>query len=220
MGIPAPRGGAGGGLGRRPRGHKASHFRSYDLRVPDIYVTLNARLRPLDRGAHFEDPLIEILEKRKIKAEITGGGTLLGPGREPSNCDIVLEIKGDGPSALHVIIEALEGLGAPVGSKARVADGEAVPFGTAEGLGIYLNGTDLPDEVYSTNDVNELLTKLHERLGPAGRMLSYWEGPTETALYFYGASAQGMRAAMADVLASHPLAHSCRVEKLTPGTSA
>ena len=161
---------------------------------------------------------MEILEKRKIKAEITGGGTLLGSGREPSNCDIDLEIKGDGPSALHVIIEALEGLGARVGSKARWRT-QAVPFGTAEVLV-------LPERHRSARcrRRHQRRERAHNQAARAGR--SGWPHalglgrPDETALYFYGPSAQRMRAAMADVLASHPLAHSCRVEKLTPGTAA
>jgi hypothetical protein len=184
--------------------------------VPDIYVTLNARLRPLDRGEHFEDPLEDLLKKRGVKATITGGGTLLSADREPSNCDIDLEVRGDGAGALEVVIDVLEKLGAPVGSKARVANGEPVSFGKTEGIGIYLNGTDLPDEVYASSDVNELIASLGDRLGDAGTMLSYWEGSTETALYFYGRSAQQMRAKMADVLASHPLAQRCRIEPITP----
>jgi hypothetical protein len=184
--------------------------------VPDIYVTLNARLRPLDRGEHFEDPLLEILEKRGLTASVCGGGTLLTENHEPSNCDIDLEVKGDGPSALQTVMDALVKLGAPVGSKARLAGGEPVSFGKTEGLGIYLNGTELPAEVYDNNDVNQLIAQLHNRLGPAGTMLSYWEGPTETALYFYGPSAQQMRVKMADVLATHPLAQRSRIEPLTP----
>ncbi len=184
--------------------------------MPDIYVTLKARLLPLDRGEHFEDPLLDILEQRGCKAEITGGGTLMQAGGEPSICDIDLSVEGDATSALRLIIEALDGLGAPVGSTARVGDGEPVAFGTTEGLGIYLNGTDLPHDVYATSDVNELIAQLHDRLDAAGKMLSHWQGPTETALYFYGPSAQRMRELMADVLATYPLAQTCRIEPVTP----
>jgi hypothetical protein len=57
--------------------------------------------------------------------------------------------------------------------------------------------------VYRTSDINELIERLADGLGDAGEMFSYWEGPTETALYFYGASAAVMRERMAAVLASH-----------------
>jgi hypothetical protein len=58
-----------------------------------------------------------------------------------------------------------------------------VGFGITEGLAVYLNGTDLPDEVYVGGDVNELIAALLECLGAEGDMQSWWEGPRETALY-------------------------------------
>ena len=186
--------------------------------MPDIYVTLNARLRPLDRGSRFEDPLVELLEEKVHELEVTGGGTLLGANREPANCDIDLSFEDDPTRTLRLVIETLEKLGAPIGSYARFGgeDSTKVMFGSTEGIGIYLNGTDLPGEVYQSSDVNELIERLGDSVGDAGRMLSYWEGPTETALYFYGPSASAMKRLMADVLASHPLAQRCRIEVLTP----
>jgi hypothetical protein len=78
-----------------------------------------------------------------------------------------------------------------------------VTFGTTEGVGVYLNGTELPDEVYQTNDVNELIARLSQSLGDAGEMYSYWEGSTETALYFYGPSADRIRQRISEVLRTH-----------------
>jgi hypothetical protein len=86
--------------------------------------------------------------------------------------------------------------------------------GVAEGIGIYLNGTDLPDEVYQTNDVNELVAQLDAALGDAGELYSYWEGPTETALYYYGPSAARMRELIAAVVGTHPLAQQSRITQL------
>jgi hypothetical protein len=185
--------------------------------VPDIYVNLNARLQPLDRGDRFEDPLVDLLEKKIRKLSVTGGGTLMEAGGEPSKCDIDLTFKGNADEALQLIIGTLTSLGAPIGSTARIGGKDtAVPFGSTEGIGVYLNGTDLPDEVYRTSDVNELIARLREGLGDAGDMYSYWQGPTETALYFYGPSANRMRERMSVVLQTHPLAQRCRVESLTP----
>jgi hypothetical protein len=95
-----------------------------------------------------------------------------------------------------------------------------VPFGSTEGIGVYLNGTDLTEEVYRTSDVNELIARLRESLSDAGDMYSHWQGPTETALYFYGPSANRMRERMSEVLQTHPLAQRCRVESLTPRADA
>jgi hypothetical protein len=43
--------------------------------------------------------------------------------------------------------------------------------------------------MYATSRVNDLIAALLERFGAEGDMQSYWEGPRETALYFYGSSA-------------------------------
>jgi hypothetical protein len=188
--------------------------------VPDIYLTLNARLRPLDRGDRFEDPLLDRLKKKIRKLSVTGGGTLMEANGEPSKCDIDLAFRGDADEALPLITATLDSLGAPIGSTARVSGKDkAVTFGTTEGVGVYLNGTELPDEVYQTNDVNELIARLSQSLGDAGEMYSYWEGSTETALYFYGPSADRLRQRMSEVLRTHPLAQRSRVESLTPPRS-
>jgi hypothetical protein len=180
-----------------------------------LSVTLNARLRPLDRGDRYEDPLQEVLEERLPGSEISGGGTLMSKEGEPELCDIDVDIEGDAETALALVVDTLVALGAPKGSKAQLEDDEPVVFGEYEGLGLYLNGTDLPDEVYATSDVNELLERLQERLGDTGSMHSYWEGPRETALYLYGPSADQMRERIADVVATHPLAAQSRLVTLT-----
>jgi hypothetical protein len=45
-------------------------------------------------------------------------------------------------------------------------------------------------------------------------MYSYWEGPTETALYLYGPSADAIEEKVAPVLASEPSAALTRVVRL------
>jgi hypothetical protein len=39
---------------------------------------------------------------------------------------------------------------------------------------------------------HELIDLLSDRLGSEGSVVSYWQGPTETALYLYGPSASRM----------------------------
>ncbi len=183
--------------------------------VPEhVSIHLNARLRPLDRGDRYEDPLQEVLDERGLGA-IDGGGTMMGASHEPTSCDIELMFEDDPRAGLPLVIEALESYGAPVGSYAHLDGGERIHFGVTEGLGLYLNGTDLPDEVYASEDINELVTQVSDALGDEGAMQSYWEGPTETALYLYGPSADRMRALLADVLAAHPLAERHRLVTLT-----
>ena len=179
-----------------------------------LYITLNARLRPLDRGDRYEDPLQEVLDAEAPGSHISGGGTLLTAEREPALCDIDIDVEGDAQKALELVIRALESAGAPKGCVARVDDGEPVAFGSTEGLALYLNGTDLPDEVYATSDINDLIAALHSSLDGAGHMQSYWQGPTETAVYLYGPSAARMTELITGVLDTYPLAQRCRVVPL------
>jgi hypothetical protein len=179
-----------------------------------ILINLNARLRPLDRGELYGDPLQAVLDVQAPGSEVTGGGTLLSADREPTCCDIDLDIEGDGPTVLKLVTTTLEKAGAPKGSTARLDEHEPVPFGVTEGLAIYLNGTDLPDEVYADSDINELIAALLDSIGTEGRMQSYWQGPRETALYFYGPSALRIAGLIASVLLRFPLAQRCRVVTL------
>lgn len=184
----------------------------------DVHVTLNARVMPLVRGDRFEDPLEEILGGKFREVAVTGSGTLLGEKYEPSGCDISLTVKGNPEEVTAAIVAALERLGAPKGSTIRVtgADGQdrVTKFGVTEGIAIYLNGIDLPEEVYRTSDVNELVARLDRSLGDAGERLSHWSGPSETALYYYGPSATAMRELVTGVLADHPLGQLSRVVQI------
>jgi hypothetical protein len=147
-------------------------------------------------------------------SRVTGAGTLLSAEREPLVSEIDLDVEGDAREALELVTGALEAAGAPKGSRARLDEGGLVPFGVTEGLAVYLNGTDLPDEVYASSDINDLIAALSGRLGAEGDMQSWWEGPRETALYLYGPSAARMAELIADVLTGFPLAQRCRVVPL------
>lgn len=186
--------------------------------MPLVEVHLNARLQPMHRGERYEEPLQELLTQRAPGTEVTGGGTLTNEDGEPLSCDFEIDLALDRPEATelaHGLVRVLEHLGAPRGSRLAVDGAEPVEFGATEGVGVYLNGTDLPDDVYANNDVNELIDQLLQRLGDAGSLQSWWEGNRESALYFYGPSAAQIRELTADVLASHPLAQQCRVVDIT-----
>jgi hypothetical protein len=78
-------------------------------------------------------------------------------------------------------------------------------------MAIYLDGTDLGTDVYSSCDINVVISECEELLGEHGRQLSYWEGPEETALYFYGSSFAQMKAKVSPFLVAYPLCQNCRV---------
>jgi hypothetical protein len=130
-------------------------------------------------------------------------------------CDIEVELEDQSERSLEVVRELLERLGAPKGSSLIVDDGQReIPFGTSEGLALYLNGTELPDEVYRDCDVNHVYDELNRLLDGGGTIHSYWEGPTETALYVYGDSFESMSAAIAGFVSSYPLCEKARVVQI------
>lgn len=183
-----------------------------------LEVRLNARLRPLDRAELFEDPLDAHLSERSLRAEVTGGGTSLSADGEPTSCDIDLEVDGgeDRAAVARTIAGFLDSLGAPRGCAVADVDGTLlVPFGVTEGLALYLNGTDLPAEVYAASDTDEVVEAVNEALGDSGRMFSYWHGPEDTALYLYGPDAGVMRARLAALLATRPDTRLSRLESIT-----
>lgn len=180
-----------------------------------VIVRLNARLQPMHRGEHFEDPLGEVLTELAL-GEVTGGGTQLsGDETGVAFCDIELRMPDAGETALATLVAALEELGAPKGSKLLVGDSDDErPFGAYEGLALFLNGTELADDVYATCDINHVIAELDLLMGDHGRLRSYWEGAQDTALYCYGPSFAAMREAIEPLLANYPLCQKARVEQI------
>ncbi|WP_130731332.1 hypothetical protein [Komagataeibacter xylinus] len=184
--------------------------------APIIVVAhLNARLQPFQRGHFLEDPLDAILKKMGI-GEVMGGGTALAP--DPvgvSACDVEIAVKDGSETVLKQVMQALDLLGAPKGAELRLPDGAApIAFGVMEGMAIFMNGTDLPAETYARSDINKTIEGPSAALGQKGELRGYWEGDSETALYFYGSSFAAMQAVVADCIQSDPLCARCRIEQI------
>ena len=178
-----------------------------------LVAQLNARLQPMHRGELFEDPLDDALQELGL-GSVTGGGTQLSESGEVAYCDIEIDVTAFDERSVQAIINLLEGLGAPRGSQLRAGEQE-LPFGNTEGMAIYLNGTDLPDEVYKECDSNVVYSELERLIADCGgEIYSYWQGPAETALYLYGDSFKAMHDSVADFLATYPLCQKCRVEQI------
>jgi len=179
-----------------------------------VIARLNARAQPLDRAEVFEDPLDEILQAAGT-GQVTGGGTMLGTDGEIEFCDLEITVPDATDATLDAIREALEGLGAPKGSRLIWNDGaNELEFGTLEGLAVYLNGTDLPDAVYEQSDVNVVYDEFGKLVGSEGRVVSHWQGPREPALYLYGRSAETMLSRIRPFLETYPLCDKARIVKI------
>jgi len=180
-----------------------------------LIARLNARVQPIDRGEYFEDPLDETLNELGLGA-VTGGGTQLA--EDPDGIEFVdleIVVADAGETTRQAIIARLEEFGAPKGSKLiNETTGEEHPFGAHEGMAIFLNGSDLPDHVYTECDINHVIAELDRLMGGKGKFKGYWEGSRETALYCYGPSFAEMRAAVAELLADYPLCEKARVTQI------
>jgi hypothetical protein len=176
-----------------------------------VIARLNDRTLPMDRGDLYEDPLDAVLRSQGWGG-VTGGGSQLAASGEIEYCEVELSLEAVSAPVLDGIIAELQRRGAPKGSSLRgtALDAERA-FGVTEGLAVYLNGTDLPDATYRDSDVNFVFDEFNRLLVGQGKIHSYWQGPTETALYVYGTSFERMRDALQPFLASYPLCERARV---------
>lgn len=177
-----------------------------------VTLHLNARLQPMHRDEYYETPLGELIKKSKL-GRVDGGGTLLSQEGEPLNCDVEIDCVKGKEEELYA---HLKNLPLPKGSSFLICDTEKrYPLGTLEGMGIYLNGSELPKEVYKECDVNVVVEELCKALDKKVFLYSYWEGPHETALYFYGDNFDEMKESAMPFLQSYPLCEKCRIVNLT-----
>ncbi len=177
----------------------------------EITLKLNARFQPMHRF-ELEDALQEILEKANM-GEVTGGGTAQNPDGEIAYCDINICLEKDESDSVKWLVDLLNRIGIPKGSVLQGLERE-IQVGTLEGLAYYSNGSDLPKEVYETCDINYVIEQMELAMEGIGRMYSYWEGATYTALYFYGSSFSEMKQKIEPFIASYPLCQKSRVEQI------
>src|SRR6267142_1230631 len=177
------------------------------------YAKLLDRIMPTERNERYEDPLQEALELRGF-GEITGGGTMQQKNGEIEYCGIDLSLT-DLEESVPFVCRLLEERGAAKGSRLEIStdakNERVVPFGVVEGIGIYFDGVNLPDEVYLKCYVNVLIEEFSRLLEGEGEIRGHWQGPTETALYLYGGSGAKMWELLAEYMESYPLCRGARV---------
>ncbi len=140
---------------------------------------------------------------------------------EIASCDIELTISDDSDENIKTIIELMESMLAPIGSKLIIhpmnenSEVKIIPFGVHQGLGLYLNGKDLDDNVYKNCDINYIYDEIEKLLGDfkVGHIASYWEGE-ETSLYLYGQNFEEMYKRIKPLLDDYPLCQKCRVVRI------
>jgi hypothetical protein len=180
-----------------------------------IVVTLNARLQPTHR-ADLEDAFESYCSKGTLRAEVVGGGTSIEPSTgEVTECDIEIELADVSDENLAEVRGVFEVMLAPKGSRITVPGrADPIEFGWHEALALYLNGTDLAAEVYEQCDSGVVLDEVTRLLGADGAIHSWWQGPTETALYAYGPSFDAMRLAIQPFVDTYPLCERSRLVRI------
>ncbi|MCR5609977.1 MAG: hypothetical protein K6G26_13040 [Lachnospiraceae bacterium] len=176
----------------------------------NLTLHLNARFQPEHRF-ELEDALQVIFDNNNA-GEVTGGGTLLNEDGEIESCDIEIYLY-ESQKDLEWLEGLLNKLGIPKRSEIQGIE-PPISVGTLEGLAIYLNGTDLPKEVYSSCDINYLIDQLNQALHSIGSMYSYRELEKYTALYFYGTSFSIMKERIETIVSTYPLCQKCRIEQI------
>ena len=175
-------------------------------------ITLLARLyehiEPLDRGTRYEDPLDTALRARGL-GEVTGGGSQLTEGGEIEFADVEMSVNNV-DDAVPVIVSSLEGSGAPTAAELIGDAGVLREFGRLQSVAVYLDGVTLPHEVYANLDFDEVVDALTMAAGEESYH-GYWQGATETGLFFFAPDAESMFTRIEPVLHALPIGQNARV---------
>lgn len=177
---------------------------------------VNARLQPEHRVAYYEDHLKVVFKKEKL-GNVVGGSSVFFKEGGIASCEVNIDCYED---KINRLIEILHYIPIAKGSRLTVFNSEGkvdreYPLGELEGIGIYLNGVDLPKEVYKNCDINYVVDEVYRLLETPPILYSYWQGPKETSLYFYSGSFSSMRTKINSLLTTYPLCQGCRVTQIS-----
>jgi hypothetical protein len=184
------------------------------MEISELTIQLNARLRPKDRHHYFGIPIKNRFEKIGF-GSIIAAGTLTSKNGEIEYCDIAIETNQNALECRDKLIKILNEIGTPKGSKIFWNEcREEIDVGSKEGLVLYLNGTDLSNEIYLKYSLNEVWREVDLLLQGIGRIMSYWSSQNEVALYLYGNSFEEMKKKITPFINQYPLCKKCRIEQI------
>lgn len=183
-------------------------------KVRELNLYLNMPLQPMHRH-HLEDELQKMLKKFDL-GTVQGGGTMLNDEEGViQSCDIEIDLYDNQDNSLEKLVDIINKIGV---SKASELSGKGItdpiPVGTLEGLAYYNNATELSEDVYKNNDINDVIEGMLSALKGAGALYSFWETDKWTILYFYGDSFEEMKRRIEPFIASHPLCQKSKIERL------
>ena len=182
----------------------------------DYTLYLNAKLQPFIRN-DLEDIFEDFLEKHNL-GSLTDNVPNSKVIEKTPYCNITFATSSIKELSEEEIITLKEFfIENPVPKDTKIICNETkrlISVGTLEGLGLYINWTDLPNEVYVQNDINDLNEMILEQLGTKVQIMSYSEHENDTALYYYGSSFNDMHNEIKEIISSHPLCEKSKVQQI------
>jgi len=136
------------GLFDQMRKRKSRNAAGHQPRPVSYTLALNARLQPVHRGELYEDPIDGKLRRLGI-GSVSGGAAAMSAQGEIQRCDIEVNVREGGEAALNALLSALGEMDMPKGSALFRGSDLVRRLGRLEGLALYLDGTGLPDAVFS-----------------------------------------------------------------------
>lgn len=152
-------------------------------------LSLKMKLQPKHRFL-IEDALDFMLHSKKW-GSISGGGTVISNEGEPESCDIEIDLIEYSEEMKNNLLSIAEKLEIAKGSKLsyRSANTNEINYdldcsiGKLEGLSIYVNKADIPED----EGIFDVYNSLINIFGNNGALISsYGENKDEIAMYFYG----------------------------------
>lgn len=179
-----------------------------------VIARIPEHIEPIDRGERYEDPLTNVLEARGL-GQVTGGGSQLDENFRIAFVDLEIQI-ANLEQGLPLVVSSLTEFGAPKGSKLLFErDGvqQELAFGSLELAEVFLDGVNLPPEVYEELDFEAFHKSLRNSLltGGIGEPRGVWSGETETAVFIFAPVAKNVPPVLAGLVQAHPILRNARV---------
>jgi hypothetical protein len=182
--------------------------------VDRYFVTahLPVRISSVDADLSFAQPLRKRLDEMNL-GEVQRIKARRGDDGEPKTLEIMCALVSENRRTLERVGFELEKLDAPSGSYicAEGSD-QAVEFGQAEGLGLYL---DKRQDLETDADRLDVLEACTDALEGMGAYHGTCHMADKTALYFYGDSFNKMRNAITFVLTTDPRCKNAIARRVT-----
>lgn len=179
-------------------------------------LIINEKLEAQYRIEEYEDPIDKFLKRNRL-GKVIEGKTILLDNMEVNYCLVKVFIYKltNFEGQQRTLKTLLNSLMAPKGSQIICKFNETkIDCGIQEGIGIYLDGSNLQKEIYEDNDINVLASIIIEELNINESFLRFWEKPGKTALYFYSESYDVMAEKIRILFVSYPLLTNCIIKRI------